>query len=111
MPWIYDPERLVAILEDAGFDALLFDNIEAVKEEGDKNYQVYINPQGRLRYQIARLLDQDQHSKYILGKEFDVEREKREVVNSFCQLDSADELVLILQNLPQIIGKDDKYGN
>jgi hypothetical protein len=108
MPWNYDPDRLVAILEDAGFDAVIYDNVEAVKEEGDSNHQVYINPQGKLRYQFARLLEKDQYSKYVLGKDFNVEREKREIYNSFCQLDNADELILILQNLPQIIGKDEK---
>lgn len=108
MPWDYDPERLVAIFEDAGFDAQSFDNVEAVKEEGDDNHQVYINPQGKLRYQFARLLDQSQRSQYILGKEFNIDRTKREIFNSFCQLNSTDELVLILQNLPQIIGKDEK---
>lgn len=111
MPWNYNPDALVSTLEEAGFDALVYDNVEAVKDDGETNQQVYINPGGKMRYQYSRQLSENSASEKILGKVLDIHREKRNIVNVVCELENSEELTKLLKSIPEILRKDDFNEN
>lgn len=111
MPWNYNPDVLVSTLEEAGYDALVYDNVEAVKDDGDTNQQVHINPSGKVRYQFSRQLSEKTSSAEILGKILDIHREKRNIVNVTCNLEDSEELGQLLTNMPEILRKDDFNEN
>lgn len=106
MPWQHDPEVIVHILEEAGFDAIVSQTINGIKDEGDTNHQVFINPQGRIRYQFSELLKHTTATATLVGKEFDIDRENRDIVNVMGELETLDNLVKFLQNVSELMRKD-----
>lgn len=106
MPWQYNSEVIVRILEEAGFDTVISQNINGIKDEGDTNHQVFVNPQGRVRYQFSELISHTTRTASLMGREFDIDRENRDIVNIMGELQSFDDLVKFLQGVPEITRKD-----
>lgn len=113
MAWHYDPEGIAAILEEAGYETVVYDVVEGIREDeaASTNEQVYINPDGKMRYQYSKLLSQSDSTEHLNGKELSIDRQKRTIVNILCGLSATEELVTLLQKLPGIAGKDDKHDH
>ncbi len=105
MAWDFNTEVIIKILEEAGFDSSVTENISAVKEENGINHQFYINPKGRIRYQFSRLLDETNQPIMLLGKQFSYDKENRDIVNVIGNLESLDELVRFLQDITSLVQK------
>jgi hypothetical protein len=113
MAWHYDPEGMAAILEEAGYETVVYDIVEGIREDeaASTNEQVYINPDGKLRYQYSRLMSQNSSTEHLGGKELSVDRQNRNIVNILGGLASTEELVALLKQLPVIAGKDDDHDH
>lgn len=110
MAWIFDTERITGILEEAGFDTVVQENVSAVRDEGGKNYQMYINSKGRIRFQYSELLKSFIRPVDIQGKSFNYDFENRDIINVTGQLGSIDELVSFLGNIMSVINKGREKG-
>lgn len=108
MSFDYNPEALTQVLVAAGFDALNYDYVEALKEEGTSNHQVYINPKGSVRYQFSKPISQENFSTSSNNQLFQVEKEIREITNLRGELKNTGDLEQILNQLPKLLGKDNK---
>lgn len=102
MPWQQNSDVITHILEEAGFDTIVSQTINGIKDDGETNHQVFINPQGRIRYQFSELLNHTSDTTVILGREFDINKENRNIVNIMGELESFDELVKFLQNVSEM---------
>jgi hypothetical protein len=105
MAWENNPELIVGILEEAGFDTIVTDTIQGIKEDGTSNHQVYINKKGRVRYQYSTQKSQKSSTYSLFKREFNIDTENRDIMNIIGELQSADELVKFLQSIPDIIRK------
>jgi len=108
MPWQYNSDVITGILEEAGFDVIVTDTVQGIRDEGDMNYQVFINPKGRIRYQYSELLSHKTDTINIAGKRFDLDVENRDIRNIIGVLDRIEDLVAFLQNVPQILRKGER---
>jgi hypothetical protein len=108
MPWQYNADVITGILEEAGFDVIVTDTVQGIRDEGDMNYQVFINPKGRIRYQYSELLSHKTDTINIAGKRFDLDVENRDIRNIIGVLDRIEDLVAFLQNVPQILRKGER---
>ncbi|MCL5037963.1 MAG: hypothetical protein M1269_12755 [Chloroflexi bacterium] len=106
MAWKFPPEEIIARLEDAGYDVAVYDNIEAVKDTGGENHQVYVNQDGRIRYQYSALNDSSSSSVPVDGKIFELDRENRDIFNLTGYIDSPGFVINLLEKAPEIIRKE-----
>lgn len=106
MAWTYEPEGLVEILDQAGFDAFIYDNIEAVKDEGGINQQVYINPSGQLRFQYSSVTAESASTENYLGHPLSIDRQCRDITTIIYRLGKTEDLIQFLAHVPDVIRKD-----
>jgi len=106
MPWQHDPEVIVPILREAGFDTIISQTINGIRDEGDTNHQVFINSQGRIRYQFSELINHTSRTITLFDKEFNIDKENRDIINIIGELESYDDLVRFLRSVPEITRKD-----
>lgn len=107
MPWTYEPEALATFLQEAGFDAMIFDNVQGVLDDGGVNRQVYINSSGQIRYQLSQVVSESAALAQISGTEVRVERQNRDINNLYGRLDSTERLVDFLREAPILLRKDE----
>jgi hypothetical protein len=106
MHWTFEPEKLAAILESAGFDAMIFDDVRGVFDGGGENRQVYVDSTGHLRYQYSVLSREETSTASVGGLEVRIEKTTREINNLYGQLDSTLRLVDFLREAPILLGKE-----
>ncbi len=105
MAWEFNDEVISEILESAGFDSSIGETVNGIKDEQGVNHQIYINSKGRIRYQYARLLSTEEKSISLAGKQFEYDKEKRDIVNITGKLEDIGELVQFLRDVSVIIRK------
>ncbi|MDQ7824695.1 MAG: hypothetical protein RDV48_17975 [Candidatus Eremiobacteraeota bacterium] len=105
MPWDYNTDLIVAILEEAGFDAIVAQTVNGIRDDGETNHQVYINSKGRIRYQYSEILKHETKKTTILARKFDYDLENRNIINIMGELKSTEELVDFLKAIPSIVKK------
>jgi hypothetical protein len=105
MAWENNTDLIVGILQEAGFDTVVGDTIQGIKEEGTFNHQVYINKKGRVRYQFSAQKSQKNSAYSLFKREFNIDSENRDILNIIGELQNPDELVKFLQSIPDIIKK------
>ncbi len=108
MPWQYNTDVITGILEEAGFDVIVTETVQGIKDEGDMNHQIFVNPRGRIRYQYSEMLSHNTDTVDVAGKRFDLDVENRDIKNIIGELDKIDGLVAFLQNIPQILRKGER---
>jgi hypothetical protein len=107
MAWEQNDELITGILEEAGFDVIVHKTIDGIKDEGSKNHQVYVNPKGRIRYQFSEQLSHSTKGHSLFGREFNIDREKRNITNIYGELKNPEELVSFLKTIPDLVRKDE----
>ncbi|MHC9541419.1 MAG: hypothetical protein AB9903_18095 [Vulcanimicrobiota bacterium] len=108
MPWQYNTDVITGILEEAGFDVIATETVQGIKDEGDMNHQVFVNPKGRIRYQYSELLTHTTDTVNLAGKRFDLDVENRDIKNIIGVLEKIEDLVAFLRDVPQILRKGER---
>jgi len=106
MPWTYEPEKLAALLEGAGYGTMIFEDVRGVIDDAGENHQVYIDASGNVRYQYSRLTREESSTASIAGQPVRVEATTREINNLYGTLDDTLRLVDFLREAPIKLGKD-----